>query len=76
MKIDLLYSTIWYFQIDDIFERLNQTVIIILRYYIAALDDVKLWFIILSKMSATLNNFIKYNFTIRTFIQVLYEFRI
>ena len=26
-------------------------------------------------MSTTLNNFIKYNFTIRTFIQVLYEFR-
>ena len=27
-------------------------------------------------MSTTLNNFIKYNFTIRTLIQILYEFRI
>ena len=27
-------------------------------------------------MSTALNNFIKYNFTIRTLIQVLYEFRI
>ena len=75
MKVDLLYSTIWYFQTDDVSERLNQIVKIILRYYIAALDDAKLWLIIFSKISTTLNNSIKYSFTIETLIQILYEFR-
>ena len=76
MKVDLLYSTVWHPQIDGVSERSNQIVEIVLRYYIVALDDAKLWFIIFSKMSTALNNFIKYNFTIRTFIQVLYGFRI
>ena len=42
MKVDLLYSTTWHSQINDVSEKSNQITKITLRYYIAALDDAKL----------------------------------
>ena len=75
LKVDLLYSTTWYSQTNDISERSNQIAKITLRYYIATLNDVTLWSKILHRMTVSLNNSIKYSFITLTPTQVLYSFR-
>ncbi len=75
LKVDLLYSTAWHPQTDGMSERSNQTAEIALRYYIATLDDARTWPTVLSRMSAALNNSVKYSSTTQTPTQVLYGFR-
>lgn len=75
LKVDLLYSTAWHPQTDGASERSNQTAEIALRYYIASLEDPRTWPTILPRMSAALNNSIKYSSTVRAPTQVLYGFR-
>ncbi len=75
LKVDLLYSTAWHPQTDGSSERSNQTAEIALRYYIASLEDPRLWPTVLPRMSAALNNSTKYSSTIRAPTQVLYGFR-
>lgn len=75
MKVDLLYSTAWHPQTDGVSERSNQTAEIALRYYIAALENPKLWPTVLGRMSAALNNSVKYSSTAQAPTQVLYGFK-
>lgn len=56
-------------------ERSNQTAEIALRYYIATLEDLRLWPTVLGRLSASLNNSTKYSSTARTPTQVMYGFR-
>lgn len=57
------------------FERSNQTAEIALRYYIATLEDNKLWPIVLPRISASLNNFTKYSLTSLASTQIIYGFK-
>ena len=75
LKTDLFYSTAWHPQTDGMSERSNQTAEVALRYYIASLDESKLWPSVLPRMSAALNNSIKYSSTAQAPTQVLYGFR-
>ena len=75
LNVDLLYSTAWHPQTNGMSERSNQTAEIALRYYIATLDDVRLWPKVLHRMSAALNNSTKYSSTALAPTQVLYGFR-
>ena len=75
LKVDLLYSTAWHPQTDGMSERSNQTAEIALRYYIATLDDIREWPKILPRMSAALNNSVKYSSTALAPTQVMYGFR-
>ena len=75
LKVDLLYSIAWHPQTDDLFERSNQTAEIALRYFIATLENEKLWPTVLSKMSALLNNFIKYSSISLAPTQIIYGFK-
>ena len=75
LKIDLLYFTAWHPQTDGLSERSNQTAEIALRYYIATLEDDKLWPTVLSRMSALLNNSIKYSSTALAPTQIIYGFK-
>ena len=75
LKVDLLYSTAWHPQTDGMSERSNQTAEIALRYYIATLEDPRHWPKVLAKMSAALNNSIKYSSTAQAPTQILYGFK-
>lgn len=75
LKVDLLYAAAWHPQTDGMSERSNQTAEIALRYYIACLDDPRMWPTILPRMSAALNNSTKYSSTSLAPTQVLYGFR-
>ena len=75
LKVDLMYSTAWHPQTDGMSERSNQTAEIALRYYIATMDDIRLWPAVLPRMSAALNNSIKYSSTSLAPTQVMYGFR-
>ena len=57
-------------------ERSNQTAKVVLRYYIATLEDLRAWPTILLRISVALNNSINYSSTAQAPIQVLYGFRI
>lgn len=56
-------------------ERSNQTAEIALRYYIVALDNIRLWPKVLHRMFAAFNNSVKYSSTILAPTQILYDFR-
>ena len=56
-------------------EKFNQTAEIALRYYIATLDDIRIWPKVFSRMSISLNNSINYNSTIQVPNQIIYGFR-
>ena len=73
-KVDLMYSTAWHPQTDGMSERSNQTAEIALRYYIASLENDKLWPTVLPRMTAALNNSTKYSSTTLAPTQVLYGF--
>ena len=75
LKVDLLYSTAWHPQTDGLSERSNQTAEIALRYFIATLEDEKLWPTVLSRMSASLNNSTKYSSTSLAPTQIIYGFK-
>lgn len=75
VKVDLLYSTAWHPQTDGLSERSNQTAEIALRYFIATLEDEKLWPTVLSRMSASLNNSTKYSSTSLAPTQIIYGFK-
>ena len=75
LKIDLLYSIAYYPQTNNQSERSNQTAEVALRYYAATLEDLQLWPTVLSRISAALNNSIKYSSTSQSPTQVLYDFR-
>ena len=76
IKINLPFSTTQYLQTIVILERLNQTTKIILRYYNTTLHNIREQPIVLDRIFILLNNFVKYSFTNKTSIQVLYGFRV
>ena len=56
-------------------ERSNQTAEIAMRYYIATLEDSRLWSRILFKMSAALNNSTNYSFTLKAPNEIMFDFK-
>ena len=56
LKIKLLYSIVYHFQIDDLFERINQTVEIVLRFLIFTLKYFDFWLEVLSHVQRDFNN--------------------
>lgn len=69
----MLYFIIYYSQIDNNNEKINQIMKIIMRFYIHILEKKFIWSKILSHFQAFLNNFV---FVIikKTFNEIIYEF--
>ena len=56
LEIKLLYSVVYHFQIDDLFERINQIVEIVFRFLIFTLKYFDFWLEILSHVQRDFNN--------------------
>ena len=56
LKIKFLYSIVYHFQTDDLFERINQIVEIAFRFLIFTLKYFDFWFEILSHVQRDFNN--------------------
>ena len=57
LEIRLFYSTAYYFQIDDQFERINQMIEIAFRFYLITMNNSIDWFKILFRLQRHFNNF-------------------
>lgn len=56
LKIWLLYNTVYYFQTNKFFERINQSVKIVFRYYLIILNKLIMWSNALSSIQREFNN--------------------
>ncbi len=61
LKVDLLYLSAYHSQTDNSSEVINQTVKIVLWYWLITLKEPDLWPFILAHLQATLNNSTKYS---------------
>lgn len=75
LQVTLLFATAYHPQTDGSSERTNQTAEIALRFFLAALEDPKLWPTVLSRMAAALNNSTAYSSTVQAPNEVLYGFK-
>ena len=70
--VKLLYSTTYYFKIDEPFERINQIFEIALKFHIQMFKNSRNWSTIISPMQKTFNNCI---ISIeKSFNEICYEF--
>ena len=74
LRTKLLTNTTYHFQIDESFERINQTMKIVLRYLIITYSNVKN-IIFLSSLQIQLNNVVN-AFTKLSLNEIIYDFRI
>ena len=74
LKTKLLINIAWHSQINEEFERINQTVKIALRYLIIIYSDID-WVLFLSTLQAQFNNSINVVIDL-SFNEVVYEFKI
>ena len=70
LNVKLFYSTIYYFQINNQFERINQTIEIIFCFLIITLNYSNRWSKTLSCIQWKFNNFIN----VVTFNEIIYDF--
>ena len=73
LRIKLLYFTIYYSQIDEAFERTNQTLKIALRYHLMCLKNSKNWLTVVDFMQREFNNTFS-SITTKTFNEICYDF--
>ena len=71
LNVKLLYSTYYYFQTNDQFERINQTIEIVFRFLITTLNHSNRWSKTLSRIQREFNNFIN---NVVTFNEIIYDF--
>ena len=57
LRVKFLYFTIYHSQIDEQFERTNQTIKIVLRFAIVVLDNSIDWFNVIFNIQREINNF-------------------
>ena len=74
LRTKLLTNTTYHFQIDESFERINQTMKIVLRYLIITYSNVK-YIIFLSSLQIELNNVVN-AFIKLSLNEVIYDFRV
>lgn len=72
LDVSMFYFIVYHSQIDDASERINQSMKIVLRYYIQQLFDVSLWVFSLWTFQAVVNN-IKSARTDKISNELLYE---
>ena len=72
LKIKLLYITTYHSQTNDVFEKINQTLKIALKFHIQALKNFFKWSNTLDALQRNLNN--SSNSTEKTFNEICYEF--
>ena len=73
LEIRLFYSIAYHFQTDDQFERINQMIEIVFRFYLITMKNSTEWFRILIKLQRHFNNF--HFVTIhKTLNETFYEF--
>ena len=74
LSVNLLFSFVYHSQIDDLFERSNQTIEIALRYLTSEYSDLT-WVSMLSTLQISLNNAL--NVSIERFLnEIVYDFKI
>ena len=72
LEIKLLYTTAYHSQANDIFEKTNQIMKIILRFYIQALKNSKNWLKTFDALQRALNN--SANFIEKSSNEICYNF--
>ena len=73
LEVKLLYFTTYHFQTNDVSERTNQTMKIVLRYYLTTLKDFRNWLTVLNLMQRKFNNIFS-STTTKTSNEVCYDF--
>ena len=73
LDIQLLYSTAYHVQIDDLFEKMNQWAEIALRFYLFTMNDFVNWLDVFFKMQRHFNNVV-FTISFKTSNEAAYEF--
>ena len=74
LKVDLLYSTVYYSQTDRVSEIINQQTEIVLHYYLITLSNLTDWSVILLCLQTAANNVYKTSIQ-QSSNKILYDFK-